>query len=370
MKILGLFGKEKPVDFDAFRDQVRLAVRREKPGVEMQRTDSGFTLTLDGAPITCNLRGLYATYSKSPGDKDALIAAWIASLVTAVPEQSWSEAVPTLRPTLKNATYIAQAQASIQRQAIPDSLPSVPFCGDLSVIVMRDLPGTAAAVTQRNLDEWGVTLEKAMTEAVNNMSLSSFPPMTNALMAGGSGKNNIGAEEVGMVFEGDHLTATWLTLSRFRDYVGQRLQGDYVVAVPNRGKLVAVRADEPGLISSVQTSNRNARSLPYALTPQCYHVSMTTTGGAVSVYNAGGLAGLGGSERMDSQGVFAGGGKAPGIPVIGQPAAPGGMAPAAPASSGAYQRPAPIDFSAFGGLNEATGERAEDWQTASGNKSR
>ena len=58
-----------------------------------------------------------------------------------------------------------------------------------------------------------------------------------------------------MVIEGDHLSATWLIIERFRDYVTQRLLGDFVVAVPNRNRLTAIRADEPGLIGQIQQSS-------------------------------------------------------------------------------------------------------------------
>jgi len=49
----------------------------------------------------------------------------------------------------------------MQKNSPPDSLPYTPFVGEISVIVMRDLPGTMVAVTQTTLDSWGVTFEAA-----------------------------------------------------------------------------------------------------------------------------------------------------------------------------------------------------------------
>ena len=41
MKLLGLFGKHKPLSFPEFRDTVRLEVRRSNPGATAENTDSG-----------------------------------------------------------------------------------------------------------------------------------------------------------------------------------------------------------------------------------------------------------------------------------------------------------------------------------------
>jgi len=148
------------------------------------------------------------------------------------------------------------------------------------------------------------------------------------------------------VFEGDHLTATWLVIERFRDYVTQRLQGDYVVFVPVRSRLVAIRADEPGLISQFQQSNRSYANQNYALTTQCYHVSGVTTGGIVSVYQAGGL----NAEKieLDKMSMFAHG-NASTLPTPGlQPA---------------VRKSAPVDLSAWGGLSDATGPNSDKVRT-------
>jgi hypothetical protein len=339
MKLFGLkLGKEKAVPFAEFRDMVRLAVRRSVPGAKVENKDDGFLLSVGGKPPTlCNVRSLYASYFKAPGDRDALIRKWIDSLTMDVPEHSWSEAQPILRPTLKNAEYLAHVQKQMQKNTTPDSLPSAPFVGDLSVIVMRDLPGTVVGVTQINLDAWGVTFEQVMKQAIDNLNMMSFPPVSNALLAGGTAKKGAVQEEVGLVFEGDHLSATWLVIERFRDYVTQRLQGDYVVSVPVRNRLVAIRADEPGLIGQMQASNRNFANQMHALTTQLFHVSGVTTGGVVTVHQPSGLGSKG--ETLDPSSVFAKGGASVSHPV--------------PASA-PMGRPKPVDLSAWGGLIEST----------------
>ena len=217
----------------------------------------------------------------------------------------------TLRPTLKNKTFIDAANKSLAKQE--DSLPNQSFLGELHVIVMRDLPGTAVAVTQTMLTEWGVTLEQCIAEAMGNMGILSFPDVANALMTG-TGKKGLPQEEVGLVFKGDHLTATWLISDRFRDFVGQRLEGDYVVIVPSRAELTAVRADEPGLIASIQQAARSYGSRPYPLSGQLYHVSAAMTGGAVTIYQPG----AGGGDALDPNSQFAAKSQ-PGVPPSGPP---------------------------------------------------
>jgi hypothetical protein len=348
MKLFGLFGKGKPMPFPQFRDMVRLAARRSLPGVKIENSETGLILmTPDNKAIACNLRQLYNNYCKTPGDRDLLISQWVDTLVNEPPEQTWAEARPTLRPILKDAEFLAAAHASMLRQQEPDSLPYAPFVGELSVIVMREFKNTLTAVTQRQLDTWGETFDRATQEALNNMNLMSFPPVTNSLLAGGNTrKGETAGEVVGLVFEGDHLTATWIIVDRFRDHLAQRLQGDYVAFTPNRSRLIAVRADEPGLIASMQHAHRNYRSLPYSLSAQAIHVSTAQTGGVVTIFQQGGK----GAEAFDRSSIFAGGSLG---------AAPDSAAHAVATPSGAaYRPPQPVDLSAWGGLSESTLEPA------------
>jgi hypothetical protein len=336
MKIFGLtIGKEKPLSFLEFRDMVRLMVRRKVTGAQVENRDYGFVLSVEGKPpTTCNLRTLYSEYVKSPGDKDAMVSRWLDTLVMDVPDHSWSEAQMTLRPTLKNADYLAHAHKQMQKNTPPDSLPYMPFVGEISVIVMRDLPGTMVAVTQTTLDSWGVTFEAAMQQALNNMNMMTFPVITNTLVAG-TNRAGGGQEEVGLVFEGDHLTATWLVVARFRDYLAQRLEGDFVAIVPNRNRLSAIRADEPGLIAQILANNRNFAMQTHGLTIEALHVSGATTGGLVTVYKPSGQSA--GKASLDPNSQFAGSRQtAPPLP------------PTTPRRAG------PVDLSSWGGLVEST----------------
>jgi hypothetical protein len=338
MKLFGLFGKEKPVSFEQFRDMVRQAVRKNAPGAVVEANANGFNLRIEGRPpVNCNLRNLYATYSKMPGERDAIIQNWLDTLITEVPDHTWAEAKMTLRPMLKDVNYIAQARASLARQKSPDELPSQPFVGDLHVIVVREVGSTLTGVTKVQLDEWGVPFEEVMRQALNNMGMMSFPQSGNALMASGVARSRTDTanEEVGLDFQGDHLTATWFVIERFRDHLAMRLKSDYIVSVPNRNRLVAVRADDPGLIATMMQANRNFARQAYPLTAQCYHVDVSTTGGRVTIYQ-GGRPG----EALD-----------PNSPFAGRAGAPVAPAPAAPH----YSRPAPVDFSQWG-LTESTGD--------------
>jgi hypothetical protein len=319
MKLFGLnLGKEKPVSFDQFRDMVRLAARRNHPGATITGSDSnGFNLTIDGKPQYCNVRTLYINYTRNPSQRELLIDNFLKTLVVEIPTHSWNDVIPLLRPSLRSTAFLRDVHRSLSKQAEPDSLPSQPFVGDLHVIAVVDLPGQAAAVTQGILDGWGVSLEEALKNGLNNLSMSPFPNIANSLMAGGGGgKKSISIqEEVGIVFEDNYLTATWIISERFRDYVGQRLQGSYVVSVPNRGKMTCVRADEPGLIANIQTANRNYATQPYPLTAQLFHVSASTTGGVITLYDPSGK-----GDVLGADSIFAAG-KASALPNISHAAA-------------------------------------------------
>lgn len=336
MNLFGLFGRSKPVSFEQFRDMVRQAVRRSAPHVTVEAHPNGFTLRWEGRmPVTCNLRNLYASYVRSPDQKDALIQNWLDSLITEVPEHTWVDARPTLRPMLRNLRYVEQARASLARVDPPDELPAQHFVGDLYVTVVREVGRTLTGVTRLQLETWEVDFETALHEALNNMGMMSFPQSGNALLSGTTARRKEAAagEEVGLVFQGDHLTATWFLLERFRDHLALRLQSDYVVSVPNRNRLIAVRADEPGLVASVMQGNRNYERQPYPLTAQCFYVDVSATGGRVSVYQPG-------MHPLSSD------------PVVGPDRrGPVSVTPETPAP--AVSRPGPIDLSKWG-LTEST----------------
>ena len=134
---------------------------------------------------------------------------------------------------------------------------------------MREMSATLTGVTQITLDGWGVSLQDALRQAMNNMNLLSFPPMSSEMRSGGKGADG---EVVGLMFQHDHNTAAWILSDRFRDFLLMRLQGNFVISVPNRDRLIAIRADEPGLITSIQQANRNAHLQPHFLTTQIFQV--------------------------------------------------------------------------------------------------
>jgi hypothetical protein len=285
MKLFGMF-KPKAVPFPQFRDYVRQIVRQNEPKSKFENTENGFILTVEKVPISCNLRNLYASYSIDPRERDSIVKMWIDTLITEVPEHSWLEAQQTLRPMLKTSNYIKLANYQMQRNATPDTLPFRPFIGDLAVIAVREFGGTLTAVTDNQLKKWGVSVEEAIRQALNNVSMSGFPNPVNEIRSSGTmqrGRAGSG-DVVGLVFEDNHLTATWFILERFRDHIAMRLNANYVVAVPYRSRLMAVRADEPGLVSSVIQTTRGVKNAAYTLTNQCYHVDVTSTGGVVTIY--------------------------------------------------------------------------------------
>ena len=285
MNLFGIFGK-KAIPFNDFRSYVRQVVRQNAPKSKTDLTDNGFILTIDGTPIACNLRNLYTAYSRSPRDRDSIVKQWLDALVTEVPEQTWGDAMSTLRPMLKTKEYIHLANIQMQKNPAKDVLTAQPFVGDLCVIAVREYGGTLTAVTDRQFLDWGVTLEQAIRQGLNNMSMMGFPGAMSELRSQGSmvrGAASSG-DIVGLVFEDNHLTATWLVVERFRDHLAMRLQSDFVVSVPYRGRLVAVRADEPALVASIIQSGRSSRAVSYALTSECFHVDISQTGGALTVY--------------------------------------------------------------------------------------
>ncbi|MBC7529635.1 MAG: hypothetical protein H7308_19075 [Chthonomonadaceae bacterium] len=333
MNLFGMFGKGKVVSFPEFREVVRGAVRKAEPTARMEPTEKGFHLRMDGKPVmTCNLQNLYNQYSREPGARDALIQNWLDTLIVDIPDHTWGEAQTTLRPMLKTIGFVESARRGLAKLEEPDDLPSEPFAGDLHAIVMREVSGTLTAVTRNQLEKWGIGFDEVTKKAMLNMGMLAYPICVNDMTTGGDRRGN-GASTVGLVFEQDFLTASWLLADRFRDHLSMRLQRDYIVAVPNRGRLIAVRSDEPGLIATVLSSNKNIIKQAYPLTSQCYHISAASTGGTVTVYKGNPL------DTLNRGSVFAG----------------DGLSPAGGAPAG-FERHKPVDLSQWSGIMESTDE--------------
>lgn len=314
MKLFGVqIGKEKVYTFQDFREAVRTTAKHLHPGAIFTISENGFTLTIEGRTQTCNLRGVYANYIKQPHLRDHLISSYLETLSAEAPSHSWYEASPLLRPSLRSKGFIQLAEKSLLKQQEPDSLPTTAFLGDLNVIVVSEWQGRIWAITQNILNGWGITVEEAMEQAMNNMGITAFPDVVNVYHSSDPLTKN---QEVGLIVEGNHQTATWILFDRFRDYIGRRLQGSFIVSVPNRGRLVAIKEEQTALIANVQSSYRNYQSLPYPLTSQLYHVDITSTGGSVSIYDP--VRGRG--ETVSSDNLFSIS-KAPSLPSISQAAA-------------------------------------------------
>ncbi len=306
MKLFGInLGGEKPVSFSEFRDRVRQAARKAFPNAQFDISEKGFILKIGSRSENCNLQGIYASYQRDTRDCDKIIQNYLSTLESDNPVHSWFETQPLLRPSLRNTEFLTAANLSLNRSDPPDSLPAEEFIGNLQVILVTELKGRIWAVTQNALNTWEVEFSTALKQAYSNMSLVAFPAPTNIY------RTHNGTEELGVVYENDHLTATWIVQERFRDYLGQRLQGSYVVAIPNRGRLTAVRADEKQLIITLQQSLRNFQTLPYPLFGQLLHVDMTQTGGQLSIYTSG---------EVQSQDSAFSGGKLQSLPSLSQAA--------------------------------------------------
>ena len=340
MKLPRLFRREKAVPFPQFRDLVRAEARRAHAGCTTEINDTGFVLNISGKPINCNLRQLYMDYIKTPRDKDKLINNYLIAYATEVPDLGWVDARLSLRPMLKDVATLELGQQEIIKSKSDDVLVYEPFVGDLRVMVVREQMGSVTYVTQAQLDKWGVTFADALHDAMNNLNMLNFPMSSSEMKIGGSGKRGKNdGEVVGLQFDGDHMTATWMIMERFREHVSMRLQGDYVIFVPHRARLVAIRVDEPGLMGTMQQANRNLKTQPYALTPQGFLVNSSSIGGQVSIYQ-------GGSAKLETSSPFA----------AGKTESPQSISQQVTA---AYSKPAPVDLSSWAGLSESTSAPVE-----------
>ena len=119
------------------------------------------------------------------------------------------------------------------------------------------------------------------------------------------------------------------------------------MSVPNRGRLTAVRADEPGLIASVQQTARNYGNQPYPLTGMLFHVSAATTGGQSPCYQPGAA---GAPTTLDANSQFAAGR---------QPAAPPSVGNMAPGLAPLPTPAQPKGLNEWYGLSESTSDEPE-----------
>jgi hypothetical protein len=241
---LGLLGLGLACAGEApLEERVAKRVASAHPGTEVEVVgpDELTVTDADGETVTMFLGTLRLGCEDDPSGCDALIELRVSTLL-----EHKQQADPTpaqLRPALKGAVYLAEADALTSREGDPElaaanRLLRKPFLGDVYVVWVVDSPNTMAMVNQGTLEELGMPVEDA-------------PGLFQ-------------------VWVGDSYEASRLLLhDRWAPLVAT-VPGDLVVAAPSREALLFTGSEDSGGLYLLSQLAQGISEGAYGLSPQLY----------------------------------------------------------------------------------------------------
>lgn len=136
------------------------------------------TLSRDGEENTVmNLRNLYAEYCNAPpSNRAALLQRTCIGLAQQVEAPNeFEDAKPDLFPTIRSKASLEVMRLDRKLEGeCEDDIPWIPVSEHLAACLVYDLPNTMQFVTEKRLDEWGVSLYEAMEIAKRNLEQIEF----------------------------------------------------------------------------------------------------------------------------------------------------------------------------------------------------
>jgi hypothetical protein len=264
---LGLLGLGLACAGEApLEERVAKRVASAHPGTEVEVVgpDELTVTDADGETVTMFLGNLRLGCEDDPSGCDALIELRVSTLL-----EHKQQADPTpaqLRPALKGAVYLAEADALTSREGDPElaaanRLLRKPFLGDVYVVWVVDSPNTMAMVNQGTLEELGMSQEALEAKALDNFAACCGElPVAPVEDAPG----------LFQVWVGDSYEASRLLLhDRWAPLVAT-VPGDLVVAAPSREALLFTGSEDSGGLYLLSQLAQGISEGAYGLSPQLY----------------------------------------------------------------------------------------------------
>lgn len=245
--------------------RVTLAIRAAHPeyGVEIVAPDELKVTGPGDLELTMFLGNLRMACDEDPASCDTFIERRVRSLTD---HQDIAAGASQLRPVLKSAEYLAQAdqmaaQADTPEAAAASKLLRKAWLGDLFVVWVLDKPDSMSMVAQREIEDLGMTQEAIEAKAIENLRACCSELLVEPVED---------APGLFQVWVGDSYEASRLLLHEPWGALAEKVPGDLVVAAPNREVVLFTGSDDGVGLSLLQQIVPSLAEGAYGLSTQLY----------------------------------------------------------------------------------------------------
>ncbi|MDQ3440436.1 MAG: hypothetical protein M3478_08825, partial [Planctomycetota bacterium] len=220
---------------DGFARRMIATLRRRGHAGEITYDPETFRLTFDGGNL--NLANAYNDYRAAPRGQRAQVFEAYASLASETKEDvgTLDEARPHLLPKVRERFYHEALALNLQLGGpSPDSIPTRVVADELTVELVYDRPHSVSTISEKQLSEWGIAFDEALTVARDNLW-------------------RISNEDFERVLPGLHVSRWHDTHDASRLFLHGLVwqlpvNGQHVAMVPNRNVLMVAGSDDPAAL--------------------------------------------------------------------------------------------------------------------------
>jgi uncharacterized protein YtpQ (UPF0354 family) len=243
------------------------AVKKASPEVAGVKVIQGFELEIEfksGQKITSYLDNAYAEYKLTPKEKTAIIDRFVASnLASFASLSSESQRVDPkcIVPMVKAAIWLENSKEAAIQQGAKDPNIAVwePLNEDLVIVYAEDDAANIHFMNPERFAQSGI--EKTSLRKLASENLLRLLPKLK--LVGGNGIYGVAA--------GGNYEASLLAVDSVWTKEKFDVQGDFVVAVPNRDMLLVTGSQNAqGLEKLREVAQKSSRENPYPLTSNLF----------------------------------------------------------------------------------------------------
>lgn len=254
-------GVESPAQFTK---EYVAALQAGSPGASIQVVkDLELKVTPSGGnEMSCFLDNAYDTYKQHPDSKAEVIQKFVSSFLETAQESGKTGVdITRIVPVIKDRPWLDETRMALRSRGtkeIPDMVHE-DFSPDLIVLYAEDSPKNIRYLTTKDLAEAHIEQKDLRALACKNLH-SILPPV-----------ERIGTNGLYVISAGGDYEASLLLVDSFWDAKKLEVNGDIVVAIPNRGTLVVTGTGNPDDVASLRNvAKKQAADGAYRLTPKLF----------------------------------------------------------------------------------------------------
>jgi hypothetical protein len=181
----------------------------------------------DGSPVFQNLHNAYLAYGAArPWQRGSVLHRFASTSWQIPPAATWEEAVPRLRPGIRDTYLLESARLQTRLQDVKGAPPTFRSLTDrIGIVLIEDHKEHMSIVPASSLETWGVSFDQALETALANLREVSAPRWTTP-------------------FPGVYISAWNDDYDASRLLLDDELSGVPVALVPHRSCLIVTGSDD------------------------------------------------------------------------------------------------------------------------------